>query len=123
MTGYLLALTSVLCCTAAQLLLRWAMLLHPGALTLDDLLLLNAYSASLLLSGISIYVCSLICWVMALRYLPLNRLYPLLSLSYVLVWLLSMSIPLFNETFHMGALAGVVLILSGLLCMNTTRPV
>ena len=62
-----------------------------------------------------------VCWLLALRLLPLNRLYPLLSLSYVLVWLAAISLPALHETFRWSSLAGVILIVCGLLCVALPR--
>jgi len=63
----------------------------------------------------------MLCWMLALRHLPLNRLYPLLSLSYVLVWLAAVSLPVFNEPFRWSSLAGVILIMLGLLLNSWPR--
>jgi undecaprenyl phosphate-alpha-L-ara4N flippase subunit ArnF len=56
--------------------------------------------------------------MLALSHLALSRLYPLLSISYVLVWLAAISLPMFGEPFRWSSLAGVGLIVAGLLCVS-----
>jgi len=117
MTGYLLAMCSVLLVTVAQLMLRWAMHQLPALSLLMTHYSLHWLPLLVLCGGLTAYACSMVWWFLALRHLPLSRAYPLLSISYVLVWLLAISLPLFAEPFHAGAMAGVFLILAGLLCM------
>ncbi|MEC5318379.1 4-amino-4-deoxy-L-arabinose-phosphoundecaprenol flippase subunit ArnF [Brenneria populi subsp. brevivirga] len=120
MKGYRLALCSVLLVTAAQLALRWAMVRLPGLDAIAEWRL-SPRPALALFAGLTAYGFSMLCWLLALRRLPLSRAYPVLSLSYVLVWMLAILLPAFAEPFHPGALAGVALILLGLLCMGV-RP-
>ncbi|MBT9431901.1 4-amino-4-deoxy-L-arabinose-phospho-UDP flippase [Candidatus Sodalis endolongispinus] len=114
--GYGWALFSVALVSAAQLLLKWAMMhlppLNALRLWLDPA---NAGTIVLLAGGLLAYVCSIACWFMALRRLPLNKAYPLLSLSYVLVAACALMIPEFNERFTFSRLMGVALICGGLL--------
>lgn len=117
MRGYLLALCSVLLVTLAQLMLRWAMHQLPSLPMLITQYALYWLPLLVLCGGLTAYACSMVSWFLALRHLPLSRAYPLLSISYVLVWLLAISLPLFAEPFHAGAMAGVFLILVGLLCL------
>lgn len=118
MIGYLWAALSILLVSAAQLSLKWAMMqlppmtdvawlwralqaLPPGALALGG--------------GLMAYALSVWCWVMALHRIRLSRAYPLLSLSYILVWAAALWLPGLQETFHWGMLGGVALISVGLL--------
>ncbi|MGV3346170.1 4-amino-4-deoxy-L-arabinose-phosphoundecaprenol flippase subunit ArnF [Enterobacteriaceae bacterium LUAb1] len=115
--GMVLALCSVLIVSGAQLLLRWSMLQLP---LVTDRQFLNALlvcsPASLgILGGLLAYGLSMLCWFFALKRLPLSIAYPLLSLSYVLVWSGAVWLPALNESFHWGKLAGVLLIMLGLL--------
>ena len=73
--------------------------------------------ALLLLAGLGAYGVSMLCWIRALHYFPLSRVYPLLSLSYVLVWLVAICMPVFHEVFSWHSLAGVAIIVIGLLCI------
>jgi len=114
----MLAIGSVLLVTLAQLTLRLAMRDFPPVeewLNLDGMR--HARALLQLAAGLGAYALSMLCWMMALRHLPLNRLYPLLSLSYVLVWLAAVLIPAFGEPFRWSGLAGVLLIVLGLLAI------
>ena len=117
--GYGLALSSVLLVTLAQLLLKSGVIgLPPIALTLAAMdprfftadLLPNLL---MLLSGVLGYLGSLLCWLGALCYLPLHRAYPLLALSYGLVYLCAISLPWLQESFSLLKSTGVLFIILG----------
>lgn len=114
MKGVLLALASVLLVTLAQLTLRAAMSDFPPL----TLLASHPNAVLRLAVGLGLYGLSMLFWMLALRHMPLNRLYPLLSLSYVLVWLAAILLPQFAEPFHWQSLAGVICIVAGLLCVS-----
>lgn len=118
MSGYWWALLSVLLVSSAQLLLKSAMAHLPpvsqfGALW-SALLAMHA-PALTLLAGLAAYSLSMLSWFLALQRLPLSRAYPLLSLSYVLVWSCAMVLPGFEAVFNWWQLAGVVAVVSGLI--------
>lgn len=117
--GYLLALMSVLLVSAAQLLMKWAMIQFPAVnLSLSflyGLLFEHPYGLLALFLGLAAYVCSMGCWYFALRRIPLSKAYPLLSLSYVLVWGAAQLIPWLNESYSHMKLLGVGIIFAGLL--------
>lgn len=117
MKGYRLALYSAMLVTAAQLMLRWSMMRLPGVESLAEWRTFSLPPLLVLFGGLTAYGFSMLCWLLALRRLPLSRAYPVLSLSYVLVWILAILLPAFAEPFHPGAMAGGALILLGLLCM------
>lgn len=117
MRGYLWAMISVILVTAAQLIMKWAMIHLPKITDLS--LLFGAFlpitlPALALFAGLFFYLISVFCWAKSLRWIPLNRAYPLLSLSYVFVWLVALFIPGFNEVFGIVNLVGILFILSGL---------
>lgn len=116
--GLPFALGSVALVSAAQLLLKWAMVQLPDISRLSSFLSslrdLPMPTAALLL-GLLCYALSMLCWFLALKRMPLSRAYPLLSLSYLLVWLAALWLPGLNETFLWGKLVGAGLIVSGLL--------
>ena len=116
--GWLLACASVLLVSVAQLLLKWAMVRLPaiGQLSrfVPDVLSLTPASGALF-CGLLAYALSMVCWLLALQRMPLSRAYPLLSMSYLLVWLAALWLPGINEVFVWGKLAGGGLILAGLL--------
>ena len=118
--GWLFALCSVLLVSGAQLLMKWAMIQLPAfSQPLDLLSALLSFSTPVLalFTGLFAYALSMLCWLLALRRLPLSQAYPLLSLSYLLVWGAALLIPALNEHFLWGKLAGGVVILAGLLCI------
>jgi undecaprenyl phosphate-alpha-L-ara4N flippase subunit ArnF len=113
MKGYLPAIISVILISAAQLLLRLAMQGAPVN-SLADLQFFWSLSGIFLICGLSCYLLSFITWIFALRYLPVSRAYPLISLSYVIVWASAIALPWLSETFHPSSLIGIACILAGL---------
>lgn len=57
--------------------------------------------------------------VFALRHLPLNRAYPLLSVSYALVYLAAVILPWFNESATLLKTLGTLFILFGVGLINS----
>lgn len=123
MRGYVLAGMSVLLTSVAQLSMKWGMSHLPP---LDSNIyfsarnffqFLNDAEAELLFVGFGIlaYVLSMFCWLLALGQLPLNKAYPLLSISYVLVYIATVSLPWFNQAFSLTQCGGVILITFGVL--------
>ncbi|MGY1951310.1 4-amino-4-deoxy-L-arabinose-phosphoundecaprenol flippase subunit ArnF [Pseudomonas pergaminensis] len=122
--GFALALGSVGLVSAAQLGMRWSMTRLP--LPSDWLEALNHNSIDLSALGmvalaILAYALSMLCWLGALKHLPLGRAYSLLSISYALVYLLAASLPVFNEAFSVSKTLGVALVILGVLVINSRR--
>jgi undecaprenyl phosphate-alpha-L-ara4N flippase subunit ArnF len=119
--GIFFALASVLLVSMAQLSMRWSMTRLPRP---DQWLAMPSVDSSALavvLAAIFAYALSMLCWLAALRDLPLGRAYSLLSISYALVYLLAASLPLFNESFSFSKSLGVALVMLGVITINT-RP-
>ncbi|WP_433897837.1 4-amino-4-deoxy-L-arabinose-phosphoundecaprenol flippase subunit ArnF [Pseudomonas sp. PSE1(2024)] len=119
--GIFFALASVLLVSVAQLSMRWSMTRLPRP---DQWLAMPSVDSSALavvLAAIFAYALSMLCWLAALRDLPLGRAYSLLSISYALVYLLAASLPLFNESFSFSKSLGVALVMLGVITINT-RP-
>ncbi|NIF19648.1 4-amino-4-deoxy-L-arabinose-phosphoundecaprenol flippase subunit ArnF [Pantoea sp. Cy-639] len=122
--GITFALGSVLLVSGAQLAMRWSMTRLPqpsewlAALTGQGI---AALPVVVVLAAIAAYALSMLCWLLALRDLPLGRAYSLLSLSYALVYLLAASLPLFDESFSLTKSLGVALVMLGVITINT-RP-
>jgi undecaprenyl phosphate-alpha-L-ara4N flippase subunit ArnF len=118
--GITFALGSVLLVRAAQLGMRWSMSRLPSPehwfTTSIDL-----SAVAVVLVAILAYALSMLCWLAALRDLPLGRAYSLLSISYALVYLLAASLPLFNEAFSLSKSLGVALVILGVITINS-RP-
>ena len=119
--GITFALGSVLLVSGAQLAMRWSMTRLPVPkhwLALDSL---DLRALSVVIAAVFAYALSMLCWLAALRDLPLGRAYSLLSISYALVYLLAASLPLFNESFSFSKSLGVALVMLGVITINT-RP-
>ncbi|WPP01175.1 4-amino-4-deoxy-L-arabinose-phosphoundecaprenol flippase subunit ArnF [Pseudomonas sp. HR96] len=123
--GLSLAMGSVVLVSAAQLGMRWSMSRLPAPLQwwpalADGRLALAA--VGVVLASILAYALSMLCWLGALRDLPLGRAYSLLSMSYALVYVLAACLPTFNEHFSLVRTLGVTLVILGVLTINSRRP-
>lgn len=119
--GITFALGSVMLASAAQLGMRWSMTRLPTPeqwLAIDSI---DLCALTVVVAAILAYALSMLCWLGALRDLPLGRAYSLLSFSYALVYLLAASLPLFNESFSFTKTLGVALVMLGVITINS-RP-
>ncbi len=126
MRGYAWGAASVLLVTLAQLLMKWGMAQIPlmsfADVTLN--LFIQYWSPLLTVSGgIFGYALSMLCWFFALHHLPLNRAYPLLSVSYALVYLAAVILPWFNESATLLKTLGTLFILFGVWLINSQTKV
>lgn len=123
--GYFWAACSIVLVSIAQVLMKSGMADIPiiSSLKMEPLTLLIAYATPLLVVSLGIlgYVMSMVCWFCALRYLPLSRAYPLLSLSYALVYLAAVCLPWLNESVSWTKNAGVLAILLGVWLINSGK--
>ncbi|OOG10643.1 4-amino-4-deoxy-L-arabinose-phosphoundecaprenol flippase subunit ArnF [Pseudomonas sp. C9] len=116
--GITFAMGSVLLVSAAQLGMRWSMTRLPS----PEYLLsssIDLVAVGVVLSAIVAYALSMLCWLVALRDVPLGRAYSLLSISYALVYLLAASLPVFNESFSLSKTVGVALVMLGVIVINS----
>ncbi|MFB2862492.1 4-amino-4-deoxy-L-arabinose-phosphoundecaprenol flippase subunit ArnF [Aeromonas sp. MdU4] len=111
--GYLYVLASIVLVTVAQLGMKWGAMQLPTWQVELAVMLAHPLPLLVILAGISCYVLSLLCWLAALHSTPLNIAYPLLSISYAMVYLLAVNIPLFAERLEPGKAFGVLFILFG----------
>ncbi|CCQ40731.1 4-amino-4-deoxy-L-arabinose-phosphoundecaprenol flippase subunit ArnF [Yersinia enterocolitica] len=122
MKGYWWGIGSVVLVTVAQLILKWGMMNTP-LMSLADIngqFVFNHLPQFIaVICGLAGYALSMLCWFFALRYLPLNRAYPLLSLSYALVYLGAVSLPWFSESATLLKTLGAGFILLGIWLINT----
>lgn len=119
--GIFFALASVLLVSVAQLSMRWSMTRLPRPDQWLAMPSVDSTALAVVLAAIFAYALSMLCWLAALRDLPLGRAYSLLSISYALVYLLAASLPLFNESFSFSKSLGVALVMLGVITINT-RP-
>jgi undecaprenyl phosphate-alpha-L-ara4N flippase subunit ArnF len=114
---------SIVLASSAQLALKWAVQQLPP-LSLEFVLLIPALrpglALALLFLGLCCYAVSMLCWFQALRWLPLSYAYSMLSLSYVLVYLLAAVLPWFAESVTILKTAGVALIMFGVRLIHTS---
>lgn len=109
----------MLLASAAQLGMRWGMSRLPLPEAWAGQTPERAAARGSL--AVAAYAASLLCWLAALRHLPLGRAYSLLSASYALVYLLAASLPAFDETFSTSKTLGVGLVVLGVLTVNARR--
>lgn len=108
-------------------MMKWGMS-HMPTLSLDKLLyallMNNLLAVFIVCCGIAGYALSMVCWFFALRELPLNRAYSLLSLSYALVYLAAVWLPWFHENMLPLKSLGALSILLGVWLINakTSKP-
>ncbi|EKT57368.1 4-amino-4-deoxy-L-arabinose-phosphoundecaprenol flippase subunit ArnF [Providencia sneebia] len=116
--GYLWVLGSALLVTIAQLSLKAGVVGLPSFILgwhwlQLDWLLTNIVSIGIVFIGLVCYALSMLCWLFALKSIPLNKAYPLISLSYVFVYLLAVILPWFNEPATGLKACGIIFILLG----------
>lgn len=125
MKGYAWAAASVLLVTLAQLLMKWGMQQVPpiSLIALTPAFAIH-YVIPLLAVALGIlgYALSMLCWFCALLYLPLSRAYPLLSISYALVYCAAIALPMFSEAASVAKTLGVAFILFGVWLINRRNP-
>jgi len=107
----ILILTCVLGISIGQILFKLASGFFPQSLAFNDLLsfVLNKY----FLSALAIYGLATILWIYALKLVPLNVAYPLMSLAFVIVPILSYFF--LREVIEYKTLLGTLVIILGLL--------
>ncbi len=67
-------------------------------------------------SGIIFFVSSMILWIKAISGMELSKAYPTVSLSYLIVFL--MSVALFHESVSLDKVLGMVLVCAGVYFLN-----
>jgi undecaprenyl phosphate-alpha-L-ara4N flippase subunit ArnF len=121
--GTAYVLISVILVSFAQLALRNALMDLPADLASAFPLNPSGYVAlTWLLGGCLAYLLSFACWITGLRTVPLHQAYPLLGLSYPLVYLLAVSIDRFQETVSPIAGLGVLVVSLGVYLIGTASP-
>jgi len=109
--------------SAAQLAFRFAMMdLQLAALNDPAALLLTVTDMSagkliLLAAGIAMYAISMISWILALVRFDVSAAYPANAIAYVIVYIAAVSVPALHESVSTNGVAGMVLILSGVLLL------
>jgi len=113
-------LISVLCSSVAQIFLKKGMLQCDCSFRLaaDNLwplfvsLVLNPF----LVAGVSLHIAALVSWLYVLKHVEVSYAYPFISMGFVIVLLLSHF--LFNENINAVRIAGVALIVTGIVLVG-----
>lgn len=124
LTGLQLAASSVVLTSYAQLAQKWGMTGLPPLASWQQLAMQpTAYTWQLaaVCSGLLAYAISMVCWLGALQYLPLNRAYPILGLSYGLVYIGSVVLPWYHEGLTLRGVVGCGLVVAGVALINLRR--
>ena len=116
--SYLYMTASILLSSLAQLSMKAGMLLlathtasgWPGLAALLDLPALLWVGV-----GLACYALSLLFWMSAIARLELSLAYPMLSLSYVLVYLVAVNWPLLHEHASWVRTIGIVVVVIGVI--------
>jgi len=121
-------ITSILLGAVGQLFMRAGMSsLHTVSQTEPFTQLLQSLSPSLVpvllwtFAGLVAYATSLLFWMVALKRFDLSYAYPLLSLSYFLVYIGASNWPLLHETTSFGKTLGIVIIIVGVICVTRSH--
>lgn len=127
--GMIFVACSVVLSACAQLLMKFGMLTLAaaggwsiesfGPLSLSE----PALQAALLwvLAGLFSYATSMLFWMAALARYELSLAYPMLSLSYVLVYIGAALLPGYLESFSVLRSAGIVLIVIGVILVTRSK--
>jgi len=114
-----LVLVSVLLTSCAQLLFRHAMrnshllesLSQDGLI--GPLFSMSGSELVMLSLGIALYMVSMIAWIFALSRFDVSLAYPLMSTSYILVYVGAVTLPAFDESASIPKMLGIGIILIG----------
>lgn len=122
MTARLLAilLTSIVLGAAGQLMLRQAarILTAPSQLGLGRWLL-SVFTSPTILTAFVFFAVSALLWIAALRETPLTVAYPMVALSYIIIFVGSYF--LFAEPITLTKLLGAVLVVAGIIVIHLGR--
>jgi len=122
MTARLLAilLTSITLGAVGQLLLRQVarMLTPPSQLGLGRWLL-SVFTSPAILTAFAFFAVSALLWIAALRETPLTVAYPMVALSYIIIF--AGSYVLFAEPITLTKLIGAALVVAGIIVIHLGR--
>lgn len=113
-TGIAALACSILASALAQLLLKTGVSLSAGALHP------GGPGFWLVVAGLGAYGISLLAWLAVLARVPLSFAYPLLSLSYVLVYIGAVASPQLSEAVTPLRVTGVLLVACGAALVSAT---
>lgn len=111
---------SILCSSVAQIFLKKGMmdcqcsfaLEKSNIIPLISTLLLNPF----LLAGVMLHIIALFTWLYVLKHVDVSYAYPFISMGFVVVLIISFF--LFNENINATRIAGVALIMAGIILVG-----
>jgi undecaprenyl phosphate-alpha-L-ara4N flippase subunit ArnF len=115
----LLILASILLGSSAQLLIKLGINSLPAELS--TILVDPGIALGLIMLGLAGYGISLLLWMMALANYELSFAYPMLSTSYILVYLGAVLLPQLHETVSPAKTIGILLIVVGVIFVNRSK--
>lgn len=119
--GYVYILLTILFTVYGQLILKWRMNLKgqlPESFSGKIAFMFQAYLDPWILSGFLVAFFASVTWAMAMTKFPLSKAYPFMSLSYVLVF--ALSVLFFNEVVNLYKIIGFTLIIIGVFIVSQT---
>lgn len=123
--GMLFVVATVVLSACAQLFMKFGMLslthIDHASLQSFHLSMLNLNTVLWVLVGLTCYAVSMLFWLAALAKYELSFAYPLLSLSYVLVYLGAIALPGFNENISWLRSLGIIVIIIGVTLVTRTK--
>ena len=90
----------------------------PG---LDGIMNAPGSAILLIILGLAAYGISMLLWMMALANYELSFAYPMLSISYILVYLGAVLLPQLNETVSVAKTIGIILIVIGVIFVTRSK--
>lgn len=120
--GLWLIVSSVLLGSTAQLLLKIGVNLLPADILQQSFIaLLKLEAPAWIAGGLACYGLSLLLWMLALSRYELSFAYPLLSISYILVYLGAVWLPSLSETVSVSKTLGILLIVAGVILVTRSQ--
>lgn len=116
--AYLCMVASILLSTLAQLCMKASMLLIAQGMQQGGELITNLLEPNVLawlFVGLGSYALSMLFWLFAIVRLELSLAYPMLSLSYVLVYVVAVNWPLLNENVSWIRTLGILVVIFGVI--------
>ena len=118
--GMSLIIGSIILGSTAQLVIKLGMNSLPANLDLFTDFPWTA--ASWIILGLAGYAVSMLIWMMALANYELSFAYPMLSSSYILVYLGAVFLPQLDETVSLEKTLGILLIVAGVIFVTQSKP-
>ncbi len=120
LTAYGFVLVTILFTVLGQILIKWQAAQvgsFPAGWTARLTFFLGVMLNPWIVAGLACAVVAACAWILAMTKLPISVAYPMMSLTYPLVMLISWQ--LLGETLSTGRILGVLFILAGVALLGT----